>query len=817
MTAPATAPTTTMTLRRIIAMGSEGTPWAFVTIARQALAQAGYDPELWFLLAANLADLGLGTLASQELDALCDRRPSVGQMTSTRDLRARLESMPDDRIDPGELVANAKQAVDALKDKGIDLTAKFSAWQAGLDGTNWFRCSDGNIVRKSGAELSHLYDHLGEAKQLGETHITQASSSDAPLTIEGADPPSMFIEICKNTPRLASGYQPGIRLIQADVNEFLDGCALADISALLAEERVELFLGEESSHLLNEALARDAGTPIAGPYMPLRTLRTSMTPSAADVFRTALTEQDQEHQRLLKSNHLRDAARDEGWWRARTTAAIDGKADPLRVLIPVSRFTTVLGSMCQDLAESLKSKGCEVHVLTEPGSHRKLSVLAYSRAIDAFDPDIILAPNHTRRDLERLITGNDSPLPEQRVLPAGVPFVVWIQDAMPHLLTLEAGASIAPLDVVIGHVSSEMINDLGYPKEALESAQLVASERRFSIKNVDENERNKLICDAAMMTHHSETPEAMSDRLLGEIGSSPVARRAAEAMLPGIEEIVASVNEPPGITARARALVDAQDAFDTPTKELLLQNFVLRLVDQSLRHQAATWASELCEARGYSFRIFGQGWNEHPTLSRFAGGELPHDSSLASAYACAGVTLHVSAFSAIHQRIFECALAGGCPVIRRTHDTSMHAMHSLMARIKRDLEPDDTLWTDELGMYMLYDPIRSIDTARFASMHMRMGGGLIGGRLGFRDFETGPEALTLAPVQPEADPAWVLGDLDEMSFDSKEDLARIIDTAKTYPNWRTSAGTGIAERTGSHFTHDALATRLLAKIKERVS
>ncbi|GAB5497225.1 MAG: hypothetical protein Phyf2KO_23050 [Phycisphaerales bacterium] len=798
-------------------MGSEGTPWAFVPIARQALKQSGYDPELWFLLSANLADLGLGTLAGEEIGALCDRRPSVAQMPATRDLRARIESMPADRIETWELISNAERAVDALKLGGLDLTDEFSAWKAGLGETRWFRSSDGNIVRKSGDELSHLFDHVGEAKQLGETHIAQAGSSDAPLTIEGIDPPWVFMEVCNRTPRLASGYQPGIRLTQTDVNEFLDGCALADISTLLAEERVELIVGEESALKLKEALARDAGTSIAGPYMPLRTLRKPMSPSAPDVFGMSLTEQDQEHQRLLKSNHLRDTARNESWWRSRIADAIDGKADPLRVLIPVSRFTTVLGSMCEDLAESLRTKGCEVCVLSEPGPHRKLSVLAYSKAIDSFDPDIILAPNHTRLDLKRVITGNGSPLPEQRVIPAGVPFVVWIQDAMPHLLTLEAGASIAPLDVVIGHVSSEMINNLGYPKEALESAQLVASERRFSIKNANKSEQDRLACDAAMMTHHSETPEAMRDRLLGEIGSSPVARRAAEAMLPGIEEIVASVNDSPGITARARALVDAQDAFDIPTKELLLQNFVLRLVDQSLRHQAATWAGEICEARGWSFRIFGQDWEDHPTLSRFAGGKLPHDSSLASAYASAGVTLHVSAFSAIHQRIFECALAGGCPVVRRTHDTLLHAMNSQMARIRRDLEPDDTLWTNELGNYMLYDPIRSLDTARFTRVHMGMGGELIKGRLGIRDFETGPEALTLAPNQPEADPSWVLGDLDEMSFDSREDLARIIETAKTFPNWRVSAGSGVAERTRAHFTHEALATRLLAKIKLRVS
>src|SRR5690606_25595838 len=71
------APASTITLPQILALGSQSRPWAFVPIARQALPQTASDPELWFLLAANLADLGLGTLAREELDALCERRPQA--------------------------------------------------------------------------------------------------------------------------------------------------------------------------------------------------------------------------------------------------------------------------------------------------------------------------------------------------------------------------------------------------------------------------------------------------------------------------------------------------------------------------------------------------------------------------------------------------------------------------------------------------------------------------------------------------------------------------------------------------------------------
>ena len=39
--------------------------------------------------------------------------------------------------------------------------------------------------------------------------------------------------------------------------------------------------------------------------------------------------------------------------------------------------------------------------------------------LDEFDPDLILAPNYTRRDLEKVITGHENAPPESRVLPAG--------------------------------------------------------------------------------------------------------------------------------------------------------------------------------------------------------------------------------------------------------------------------------------------------------------------------------------------------------------------------------------------------------------
>jgi hypothetical protein len=805
-----------MSLRQFIEMGKKDKPWVFAPIAHSTIAQSGYDPELWFLLAENLAALGLKTLASAQLEALCQRRPTAANTPVVSALRHRIEKLEDDRIAHDELAGNAKLSVDALQKRGIDVNEDFEIWKRNQPGSESFRAIDGNIVRLAGEQLLHFGDQIGAAREIGEQNIARVAESHAPFTIEGIDPPWLLIELDKQTPMNGSGYQPGIRIIQADIQEFLDGCSMADISGVLAHKRVDVFVGTAAAVQFKDSLERDAGTPISGPYMPLRSLRTPSSPSTTDLMRSAIVQQDAQHTEHLKQIHKRDALRDETWWRNRLIEATTGKAEPLRILITTCRFTTVLHSMCVDLTESLQKLGCTVELLTERSEHHRLSPLAYSEAIDRLDPDIILAPNYTRRDLEYGITGSHTPPVESRVLPTGVPFVVWVQDSMPHLLTTESGAGIGPLDIALGYISIQMIRDFGYPREAVEPAQLVASASRFSIKRIDDELCNKYACDMAMMTHGSETPDSMKDRLLSEIGASSAERKIAEGMIPEIDEIFNNINEAPGIHQATLELIKKQDQFDRPTKENLLQNFVYRIIDRELRHQTAHWASELSKEHGWSFKIFGKGWENHSTLSRHAAGELPYDSELCSAYSAAGLTLQVSAFNPIHQRLFECALSGGCPIIRRSYGTFSNKMHNMRQRILKGHAPDSISIAPDFQRMYWYEPLRSLDTARLRQFeHAR--NNRYPGRIPIPDPTTDPDATKRPPTQPEADPFWILGDADEMSFATKEDLYKSVARMRAHTNWRTSAGSGIATRARQHFTHDAIAEKLISKIKQRAA
>ena len=266
-----------MSLRQFIEMGKQDKPWVFAPMAHSAIAQSGYDPELWFLLAENLASLGLKTIAAAQLDALCQRRSSAATTPMVTDLRERIDQLPDDRIEQTELIANAERSAQTLLARGFDLSQDLETWKINQAGVESFHAADGNIVRLAGEQLLHFGDQLGAARDIGEQNIAKVAQSHAPFTIEGVDPPWLLIELDKQTPIGDSGYQPGIRIIQSDVQEFFDGCAMADISQILSHERVELFIGTAAAEQLKASLARDAGTPISGPYMPLRSLRTPIT------------------------------------------------------------------------------------------------------------------------------------------------------------------------------------------------------------------------------------------------------------------------------------------------------------------------------------------------------------------------------------------------------------------------------------------------------------------------------------------------------------------------------------------------------------
>ena len=92
-------------------MARSGKHWTFLGIASQVLEQTPGDAEIRFLTAATLGALGLGTLATGQLNQLGDE--AQGEQ-SVAELFAALRRLPDDRVSSATLEKHCKDNLAAL-------------------------------------------------------------------------------------------------------------------------------------------------------------------------------------------------------------------------------------------------------------------------------------------------------------------------------------------------------------------------------------------------------------------------------------------------------------------------------------------------------------------------------------------------------------------------------------------------------------------------------------------------------------------------------------------------------------------------------
>ncbi len=471
-------------IQRLASMGR----WWEVAAAAQAYANVP-EPDVWLAQAIAWRRLGLGRLARVTLDRLCGAFPQAENRPDICGLRDEISALPDERIPHELLTERGERAGAALAERGVGLGDAVARWRASLAGVEVYATSDGNIVRRrADGQLELVGDHRAAAQSLIEQHRASLGSSPAPILVEGLDPPWLALGILEATH--GEGYTPGIRLVQGDPVELLDGLSLADVTELIRAPRVEWFVGEHAPNRLAHAIAGEPGVMHEGPSVPLATLRTRLGPSLGEAIRGATAEHAQSHADCLDQIRSRDASASDDERLARLSSARSDR--PRRVVLIAGRFTTVLKPMVDDLSDALGQLGCETRIISEPSDHRRLSPLAYSRVFAEFDPDLVVCANHTRDDADRLLG--------ERVMPRSVPWVTWAQDSMPNLMRPEAAESTGPLDLVMGHVTQAMSRDLGFREERLLRMPMVASERKFSPDRVDRELARELACDVAAVT-----------------------------------------------------------------------------------------------------------------------------------------------------------------------------------------------------------------------------------------------------------------------------------------------------------------------------
>ncbi|MGH7291798.1 MAG: hypothetical protein ACREJT_11350, partial [Myxococcota bacterium] len=353
------------------------------------------DAEIRFLLAAAYAKLALGTPALEQIERLPEQ---VRHDPGIAALREAVTALPNDCVGLNELDRTlcANLAVLA-KREGVSggLPAGLDGWRDRASKREHFRARTGDLVWRSAGDAGAWERFDSQREQSGAIRLPHDESPTATVyptwyAVDGFDPPWMLMRVWRSTGTRADGFAPYLLAAQRDHCQALDGLAQHDLSELLADPRVRLFIGGTAAADMQRFLSTHAaaGVRVACAAIGLPTTRNRIEPSVSEMTERA-TRSASELERTLRSHLAATPPRDRKFWAERFRTAGADSAEALRVVIPTSRFSTFLRHSAADLADALNNAGCDARVLMEPDNHSLLEPLAGLRTCEEHRPDLI--------------------------------------------------------------------------------------------------------------------------------------------------------------------------------------------------------------------------------------------------------------------------------------------------------------------------------------------------------------------------------------------------------------------------------------------
>jgi hypothetical protein len=132
------------------------------------------------------------------------------------------------------------------------------------------------------------------------------------------------------------------------------------------------------------------------------------------------------------------------------------------------------------------------------------------------------------------------------------------------------------------------------------------------------------------------------------------------------------------------------------------------VADRLFRHQVLEWAADLADERGYTLRLYGQGWDRHPRLGRYAAGLARQGDEMLAIYLASRINLQIIETGFLHSRALDGLAAGGFFLTRRTdydgldpqivraqHDLSLHIRQekiTSLAQLEHSPDPQVQRW-----------------------------------------------------------------------------------------------------------------------------
>jgi len=671
-----TTTTTTVQSHRdqMLAHLNRGNVYGFLTMADPYLNVCPDDAYARLMTVRELLKLGL-IIPARDAHAV---EVPPGELKEQCDaLGASLRSIVAAPLPWSELGGVFEQNLIALRTRGVDTTPIETAWIHRMDHFQRFRDNNGiTQVRRRGQDglwrwVPALRDHAAadEAQAMPEGVTARMPG---PYVFDGLGLGGFFERVYETTRDTFLGFSCALFVVEPDPASLAMVLHLRDWQDLLRDERVLIFTGDNWADQMRSAWARDPDLPFPTQVITAGPREDGQTAKVLSVVDGAFKASEREIQTIRTELEARYASRDINYWASRFEAALSGTGPPLRILAAVSTHTTFLQYSMRDAKRAFEALGHRCDVLIEQTCYQITSPLRFHQVVKDLDPDLFFIIDHLRAECTD-------------ILPDNLPILTWDQDQLPHVITESNIKSMAPHDYLVGCSKNTCVR-LGADPRQVRHTLVPTCPEQFGGAPLSDEERSRFACDVSFVSHASQTAKAFHEQER-RVFTDPALQRLLDTLFELMPDTLGRYQVPSAYvtsTVLEAGMRRCGIPHLTPELETRLKEWYLwRLGDRLFRHEALEWAADWARRNNRTLRIYGNGWEDHPTLSSYAAGPARNGRELLCIYRASTINLQLMPAGFLHQRAMDGLAAGGFFLTRKTpRDVTGRTLRSLVERIE---------------------------------------------------------------------------------------------------------------------------------------
>ncbi len=651
---------------------SAGRRYEFLALANSHLQAEPDDAYVQLMVVRSYLELGLIAAARDALKAAV-RQVDVPELD---DLSRSLAKLSESPIPWATLTTQFEANLSAIPDRRM-ADAIRDAWSGASARYELFRDRNGHsqVRERDGQGVWSWFPILCNHEETDQNRALPPdiqANFPGPYLFEGVGLGGYFERVYHATKDTFLRFCCTLFLVEQRPERLGVALHLRDWTEILRDPRVRMFVGPGCMKELRQVWDHDFDLPF-----PVQVITTGSVPpnsvGAVKIVREAASDREITVRGAHEKLNLQYANRTIDVWARRFNEALSGPGKPLRVLAAVSIHTTFLQHSMRDAKRALEALGHEVVLLTEKTTFAVVGPMTYYKAIAEFDPDLFFVLDHLRPEIGALI-------------PSNLPVLTWDQDQLPHVLTRKNLSGLADHDYLVGCSKLRCVS-LGLDAKQCRYERVPTCPEQFSGDPLNESEFRQYQCDVSYVSHASQTPPEFH-RDERKLYRDPALVRLLDCIYEQMPKVLAEHSVTDGFVTR-HLLEAAMAQTGVVVKDEALRTrleswYIWRLADRIFRHQALEWAADYVRATRRSFRIYGNGWEKHPSLAEFAAGPASNDRELLCIYRASRINLQLMPGGFIHQRALDGLAAGGFFLTRRTPgDMKGRVLRDLLRRMNQ--------------------------------------------------------------------------------------------------------------------------------------